>query len=69
MWLSATRHSNYSRRREWQTFPRRGAQIEWQPSPNVNVNIAVVRFFVSGFLKEANARDIDWVALWTTFNF
>jgi hypothetical protein len=44
-------------------------QLQWQATPNLDVNAAVVRFFADGFLKAAGANDITWIGLWATFNF
>jgi Alginate export len=44
-------------------------QIEWQPTPNLNVNVAVVHFFAAGFLSAAGGKDITWTGAWATFNF
>ncbi len=44
-------------------------QVEWQATPNLDVNAAVVHFFVDGFLRAAGAKDITWTGAWATFNF
>jgi len=44
-------------------------QAEWQATPNLNLNVAVVHFFAEGFLRAAGAQDITWTGLWATFNF
>jgi Alginate export len=44
-------------------------QAEWQATPNLDVNVAVVRFFVDGYLKAAGGHDITWTGVWATFNF
>ena len=44
-------------------------QCEWQATPNLDVNAALVHFFVDGFLRSAAGKDINWVGLWGTFNF
>jgi hypothetical protein len=44
-------------------------QAEWQATPNLDINAAVVRFFADGFLRAAGGHDITWSGLWGTFNF
>ena len=44
-------------------------QAEWQATPNLNVNAAVVRFLADGFLQAAGGHDITWTGVWATFNF
>jgi hypothetical protein len=44
-------------------------QAEWQATPNLNVNAAVVHFFADGFLRTAGGRDVTWTGAWATFNF
>jgi hypothetical protein len=44
-------------------------QLEWQATPNVDVNAAVVHYFAQGFLSAAGGRDINWTGAWATFNF
>jgi hypothetical protein len=36
---------------------------------NVDVNVAVVRFFADGYLRAAGGRDVTWTGVWMTFNF
>ncbi len=44
-------------------------QGEWQATPNLDVNAALVRFFTDGFLSNAGGKDVTWTGLWATFNF
>jgi hypothetical protein len=44
-------------------------QVEWQATPNLDINTAAVRFLADGFLRAAGAHDITWVGAWATFNF
>lgn len=44
-------------------------QAEWQVTPNLNVNAAVVHFFADGFLRAAGGKSITWTGAWATFNF
>jgi hypothetical protein len=44
-------------------------QAEWQVTPNLNVNAAVVHFFAVGFLRAAGGKSITWTGAWATFNF
>jgi hypothetical protein len=44
-------------------------QAEWQATPNLNLNAAVVHFFAEGFLRAAGAQDVTWTGIWATFNF
>src|SRR5271154_2225554 len=44
-------------------------QLEWQPTPNLDVNVAVVHFFADGFLRAAGSQDIGWIGASATFNF
>ena len=44
-------------------------QVEWQATPNLDVNAAVVYFLVDGFLRAAGAQDVTWTGVWATFNF
>jgi hypothetical protein len=44
-------------------------QLEWQATPNLDVNAAVVHFFADGFLRAAGGQDINWIGAWATFNF
>src|SRR6266481_576483 len=34
---------------------------EWQATPHININAAYVHFLTDGFLKAANAKDIDFL--------
>ncbi|GGF04660.1 alginate export family protein [Aliidongia dinghuensis] len=45
------------------------AQVEWYATANLDLNLAYTHFAADGFLKAAGAKDIDWVGVWTTFNF
>jgi alginate export protein len=45
------------------------AQVQWQATANVDVNVAIVRFLADGFLRAASGRDITWAGGWMTFNF
>ena len=45
------------------------AQVEWYATANLDINIAYTHFETDGFLEAAGAKDIDWVGVWTTFNF
>jgi hypothetical protein len=42
---------------------------EWQATPHINVNAAYVHFLTDGFLKAANAKDIDFLGIWTSYKF
>jgi hypothetical protein len=42
---------------------------EWQATPHINVNAAYVHFLTDGFLKAANAKDIDFLGVWTSYKF
>ena len=42
---------------------------EWQATPHINVNAVYVHFFTDGFLRAANAKDIDFFAVWTSYKF
>jgi hypothetical protein len=44
-------------------------QAEWQVTPNLNLNAAVVHFFADGFLRAAGGKSITWTGAWMTFNF
>jgi hypothetical protein len=44
-------------------------QVEWQATPNLNVNAAVVEFCTDGFLRSAGGRNTTWTGVWATFNF
>jgi hypothetical protein len=44
-------------------------QVEWQATPNLDVNAAVVYFLADGFLRAAGGHDITWTGVWATFNF
>jgi hypothetical protein len=44
-------------------------QVEWQATPNLNVNASVVYFLVDGFLRAAGGRNVTWTGVWATFNF
>ena len=44
-------------------------QAQWQVTPNVDINVAVVRFLADGYLRAAGGRDITWTGAWVTFNF
>jgi hypothetical protein len=44
-------------------------QAQWQATPNLDVNAAVVRFLAEGFLQAAGGHDITWKGLWATFNY
>jgi hypothetical protein len=44
-------------------------QVEWQATPHISVNAAYVHFLTEGFLKAADAKDIDFVAAWTAYKF
>ena len=45
------------------------AQMEWQATPNLNINASAVHFITEGYLQAAGARDQSWVGLWGTFRF
>jgi hypothetical protein len=45
------------------------AQVEWYATANLDLNMAYTHFAADGFLKAAGAKHIDWVGVWTTFNF
>ena len=45
------------------------AQVEWYATANLDLNLAYTHFATDGFLKAAGAKDIDWIGIWTTFNF
>jgi hypothetical protein len=42
---------------------------EWQVTSHINVNFVYVHFFAGGFLRAANASDIDFIGLWTSYKF
>jgi hypothetical protein len=42
---------------------------EWQATPHINVNVAYVHFLTDGFQKAANAKDIDFLGVWTSYKF
>jgi hypothetical protein len=44
-------------------------QAQWQATPNLDVNAAIVRFLAHGFLQAADGHDITWTGVWATFNF
>jgi hypothetical protein len=44
-------------------------QAEWQATPNLDINAAVVRFFTGDFLQAAGGHDTTWAGLWATFGF
>lgn len=44
-------------------------QAEWQATPNLDINAAVVHYCADGFLRDAGGRDITWAGVWATFNF
>ncbi len=44
-------------------------QVEWQATPNLNINASFVHFFADGFLRAAGAKSITWTGAWATFNF
>ena len=44
-------------------------QFEWQAIPHISVNAAYVHFLTGGFLQAAGAKDIDFVAFWTSYKF
>jgi hypothetical protein len=44
-------------------------QVEWQATPNVDVNTAVVRFLADGLLDAVGHQNITWTGVWATFNF
>jgi hypothetical protein len=44
-------------------------QAEWYATANLDLNLAVTHFAADGFLKAAGAKDIDWIGVWTIFNF
>jgi hypothetical protein len=43
--------------------------VEWQPTRNLNVNVAFVHFIADGFLSAAGGKSITWTGTWATFNF
>ena len=43
------------------------AQVEWQATTNLNLNVSAVRFVTRGYLEAAGARDQSWAGLWATF--
>jgi Alginate export len=45
------------------------AQVQWQATANIDVNLALVHFFVDGYLLAAGGRDTTWTGAWVTFNF
>lgn len=42
---------------------------EWQATPHIDVNAVYVHFLTDGFLKAANAKDIDFLGVWTSYKF
>jgi hypothetical protein len=44
-------------------------QVEWQATPNLDINAAVVPFFTDGYLRDAGGQDVVWTGIWATFNF
>jgi len=44
-------------------------QLEFQATPTLDVNVAVVHFFADGFLRAAGSQDISWIGASATFNF
>jgi len=44
-------------------------QIEWQATPNLDVNASVVHFVADGFLQAAGGHGATWTGAWVTFNF
>lgn len=44
-------------------------QAEWQATPNLDVNAAIVHFFTAGFLRAAGGQDVTWTGVWATANF
>jgi alginate export protein len=42
---------------------------EWQATSHINVNAVYVHFFADGFLKAAKAKDIDFLGVWTSYEF
>jgi hypothetical protein len=44
-------------------------QAEWQATPNLDVNAAIVYFAADGFITSAGGHNVTWTGLWATFNF
>ncbi len=42
---------------------------EWQATAHLDVNAVYVHFLTDGFLRAANAKDIDYVGVWTSYKF
>ena len=44
-------------------------QAEWQATSHISVNAAYVHFVTKGFLKAADAKDIDFLGVWASYKF
>ena len=42
---------------------------EWQATAHINVNAVYVHILTEGFLEAAQARDIDFLGVWTCYTF
>jgi hypothetical protein len=43
--------------------------VEWQATPNINMSLVYARQEAGPYIAEAGGQDIDFGALWATFNF
>lgn len=44
-------------------------QLEWQATPNVDVNVACSYFAAGSYFTQAEGRSSTWTGFWVTFNF
>ncbi len=44
-------------------------QAEWQATSHISINAAYVHFLTKGFLKAADAKDIDFLGVWASYKF
>jgi Alginate export len=44
-------------------------QVEWQATPNVDLNVAFSYFSAGSYFTEAEGYDTTWAGFWITFNF
>ena len=44
-------------------------QAEWQATSHISINAAYVHFVTKGFLKAADAKDIDFLGVWASYKF
>lgn len=44
-------------------------QVEWQATRNIDVNLAYVHFTAGSTIEKAGGRDVDYVAVWTSYRF